>query len=182
MPLAVADGGDQVEVAHVAGELAHELGEVGALLGEPGDPAEAAGDVAAGDESGDLEERAPCPPRRAAPRRRRAVIVPAGERRELLERGDRVAHPAGGVARDERERGVGDVEALAVAMRRSRPTMSSMPMRRKSKRWQRDWIVSGTLCGCVVASTKTTWLGGSSSVLSSALNAAVESMWTSSMM
>ena len=60
--------------------------------------------------------------------------------------------------------------------------MSSTPMRRKSKRWQRLWIVSGTLCGCVVHRMKTAWLGGSSMVLSSALNADVDSMWTSSMM
>ncbi len=39
----------------------------------------------------------------------------ARERRELLERGDGVAHPARRVPRDERERGVVDVEALAVA-------------------------------------------------------------------
>ncbi len=45
-------------------------------------------------------------------------------------------------------------------------------MRWKSKRWQREWIVSGTLCGCVVARMNTTCDGGSSSVLSSALNAA----------
>ena len=43
-------------------------------------------------------------------------------------------------------------------------------------------MVGGTFCGSVVASTKTTWLGGSSSVFSNALAAAVESMWTSSTM
>ena len=43
-------------------------------------------------------------------------------------------------------------------------------------------IVAGTFCGSVVASTKTTWLGGSSSVFSSAFAAAFESMWTSSTM
>ena len=43
-------------------------------------------------------------------------------------------------------------------------------------------MVSGTFCGSVVARMNTTWLGGSSSVFSSALNAAVDSMWTSSMM
>ena len=68
------------------------------------------------------------------------------------------------------------------AMYSSRPTMSSVLIRRKSKRWQREWIVSGTLCGCVVHSTNTVLGGGSSSVLRSALNAEVESMWTSSMM
>jgi hypothetical protein len=38
------------------------------------------------------------------------------------------------------------------------------------------------LCGSVVASTKTTWGGGSSSVLSSAFDAATDNMWTSSRM
>ena len=55
-------------------------------------------------------------------------------------------------------------------------------MLRKSNRWQRDWIVAGTLCGSVVQRMNFTCSGGSSMVLSSALNAAVESMWTSSMM
>ena len=63
-----------------------------------------------------------------------------------------------------------------------RATMASAEMRRKSNRWQREWMVSGTFCGSVVARMNTTWLGGSSSVFSSALNAATESMWTSSMM
>ena len=63
-----------------------------------------------------------------------------------------------------------------------RATMASADMRRKSNRWQREWMVSGTFCGSVVARMNTTWLGGSSSVFSSALNAATESMWTSSMM
>ena len=53
-------------------------------------------------------------------------------------------------------------------------------MRRKSKRWQRLRIVGSTRCGSVVASTNTTRGGGSSSVLSRALKAAVESMWHSS--
>ena len=61
-------------------------------------------------------------------------------------------------------------------MVRKRAIRSSMPMRWKSKRWQRERIVSGTLWGCVVASTNTTRGGGSSSVLSSALNAEAESM------
>ena len=54
--------------------------------------------------------------------------------------------------------------------------------RLKSKRWQREMIVSGILCGSVVASTKTTLAGGSSSVFSRALKASRVSMWTSSMM
>ena len=55
-------------------------------------------------------------------------------------------------------------------------------MRRRSKRWQRDMIVGSTFSGSVVANMNFTWAGGSSSVLSSALNAAVVSMCTSSMM
>src|SRR5690606_33181713 len=45
---------------------------------------------------------------------------------------------------------------------------------------QRESTVTGTRCGSVVASTNTTCGGGSSSVLSIALNACVDSMWTSS--
>ena len=55
-------------------------------------------------------------------------------------------------------------------------------MRRKLWRWQRERMVSGSLCGSVVAKMNFTCAGGSSSVLSSALNAAFESMCTSSMM
>ncbi len=46
----------------------------------------------------------------------------------------------------------------------------------KSKRWQRDTMVCGTLCASVVHITNTMWSGGSSKVLSSALNAPVDSM------
>ena len=53
--------------------------------------------------------------------------------------------------------------------------------RLKSSRMQRESIVAGSFCGSVVASMKTTFSGGSSRVLSSALNAPVDSMCTSSM-
>ena len=113
MPRRVADGRDQVQVANVASELANELGEVGALLGEARDPAEAAGDVAAATSpaisKSCAESTSPSNPSTSA-----SVTVAAGERSELLEGGDRVAHSARRVARDERQRGVGDVEALAV--------------------------------------------------------------------
>ena len=55
-------------------------------------------------------------------------------------------------------------------------------MGRKSKRCTRDSTVAGMSRGSVVASTNTTWAGGSSSVFSSALNAASVSWCTSSMM
>src|SRR5256885_329446 len=48
--------------------------------------------------------------------------------------------------------------------------------------WVRLLMVGSTFCGSVVARTKTTWPGGSSSVFRRALAAAVESMWTSSTM
>ena len=60
--------------------------------------------------------------------------------------------------------------------------MSGAGMRRRSNRWQRLRIVGSTFCGSVVAKMNLTCSGGSSSVLSSALNAAEVSMWTSSMM
>ena len=52
----------------------------------------------------------------------------------------------------------------------------------KSYRWQRDRIVVGIFSGSVVARMNFTWLGGSSSVLSNALNELLESMCTSSIM
>ncbi len=52
--------------------------------------------------------------------------------------------------------------------------------RRRSKRWQRDSTVSGTLRTSVVAKMNFTWPGGSSSVFNSALKAPLESMCTSS--
>ena len=67
------------------------------------------------------------------------------------------------------------------AMYSTRLAISSGPMRVKSYRWQRDRMVAGTFWISVVAKMKITWAGGSSSVFSSALNAAVESMCTSSM-
>ena len=60
--------------------------------------------------------------------------------------------------------------------------ISSAPMAWKSKRWTRERTVARIFCGSVVHMMKTTWAGGSSMVLSSALNAAGVSMWTSSMM
>jgi hypothetical protein len=54
--------------------------------------------------------------------------------------------------------------------------------RRRSSRWTRDMIVGSTFCGSVVAIVNTTWSGGSSISFSSALNAAVEAMCTSSRM
>ena len=54
--------------------------------------------------------------------------------------------------------------------------ISSAAIRPKSNRWQRESMVAGNLCTSVVARIKTTWAGGSSKVLSKALNAAPESM------
>ncbi len=63
----------------------------------------------------------------------------------------------------------------------SRPAISGVVSSRKLNCWQRDLMVTGTLCSSVVARTKMVWAGGSSSVFNSALKAAMESMWTSSM-
>ncbi len=64
----------------------------------------------------------------------------------------------------------------------NRCAMASRPMRKKSKRWQRDKMVAGTLWISVVAKIKITWEGGSSSIFSKALNACIDNMCTSSMM
>ena len=55
-------------------------------------------------------------------------------------------------------------------MRASLAPIRSSGSRRKSKRWVRLMIVAGTLWVSVVARMKTTWSGGSSMSLSSALN------------
>ena len=59
--------------------------------------------------------------------------------------------------------------------------MSGMLIRLKSKVWQRDRMVGRILCFSVVARMNIACAGGSSSVLRKALKAAVESIWTSSM-
>ena len=59
--------------------------------------------------------------------------------------------------------------------------ISGTGIRRKSYRWHRESTVTGTLASSVVAMMKITCSGGSSSVLSRALKALRESMWTSSM-
>ncbi len=59
---------------------------------------------------------------------------------------------------------------------RRRPAICRAGIRPKSKRWQRLRIVAGSFCGSVVARMNTTYSGGSSSVLSSALNAEVDSI------
>ena len=63
----------------------------------------------------------------------------------------------------------------------SRRATSAGVMRLKEKRWHRERMVAGTLCSSVVARIKMRWAGGSSRIFSRALKAAVESMWTSSM-
>ncbi len=70
--------------------------------------------------------------------------------------------------------------AAAIFLRLS--AMSRSGILRKSKDWQRERIVAGTLWVSVVAKMKITWAGGSSRVFRSALKASRVSMWTSSMM
>ena len=86
-------------------------------------------------------------------------------------------------ARAMRSKAAGEASAPApCAACASRPTIWRIGMREKSNRWQRERIVAGSFCGSVVARMNTTCVGGSSSVLSSALNAPAESMCTSSTM
>ena len=56
------------------------------------------------------------------------------------------------------------------AMILSRSKIFCSGMVRNSNSWQRESIVSGTLCSSVVAMIKTTFGGGSSRVFSNALN------------
>ena len=66
--------------------------------------------------------------------------------------------------------------------RRTWRSSSAAGISPNSKCWARLRMVGSTFCGSVVASTNVTWAGGSSSVFSSAFDAAVDSMWTSSRM
>jgi hypothetical protein len=106
----------------------------------------------------------------------------AGERDDLVEQGQRVAHRPVASARDGVEAGLLDLHALAGRIHCRCPTSWALDSRRKSKRDTRDRIVAGSSWTSVVAKMKVTCSGGSSSVLSRALNAEPVSMWTSSMM
>ena len=61
-------------------------------------------------------------------------------------------------------------------------SMSRGKIRLKVNRWQRERIVGSTFCNSVVARMNNRCSGGSSMIFSSALNASLESMCTSSMM
>ncbi len=74
------------------------------------------------------------------------------------------------------------VSSSASATRRITSAICSAAGRWKSKRWQRSTIVGITLCGSVVASTKTVEGGGSSSVFRKAFQASRVSMCASSRM
>ena len=172
------------QVAQVRGQVAHELGDVAARRGQPLD----------------REQRAPSGRARRAPRRssstarrrrrrgsrarRRACTSLAAVGDELLERAERVAEAAGGRAGDHADRRR-RAPRSPPRPRHARSTLGDLLERRagwKSKRWQRSTIVAGTLCASVVASTKTTCAGGSSSVFRNAFHAACESMCASSRM
>ena len=90
----------------------------------------------------------------------------------LVEQRERVAHRAFGGAGDQRQRLGLDLDAFlggdAFEMLHQPPAS----MRRRSKRWQRDRMVTGTLRISVVAKMNLTCGGGSSSVFSRALKAA----------
>ena len=107
----------------------------------------------------------------------------AGLGDRLVEQREPVARRAVGGARDQvqRVRRGRDLLLLGDAAEQA-GQLGDAGSRRRSKRWQRERTVTGTLRISVVAKTNFTCGGGSSSVFSSALNALRDSMWTSSMM
>ena len=124
---------------------------------------------------GDRPARRPRPPRSALGRRRRRSPDRAATAR-------RAPSPAAWRAISRTASGVG-LDLLGLQdLRRGASVSRAVEISLKSKRWQRDRIVTGILCTSVVANTNTTCGGGSSSVFSSALNECADSMWTSSMM
>lgn len=96
---------------------------------------------------------------------------------------DRPSRTEPSAARAIKARASVSIRAPSLAEIRSKClTSTSGSTRRRSKRWVRDRIVTGTLRISVVAKMNLACGGGSSSVFSRALNAAVDSMCTSSMM
>ena len=74
------------------------------------------------------------------------------------------------------------VSPASLMTNRTYLSSSSTGSRWNCRCWTRLRMVSATFCGSVVASTNTTWSGGSSRVFSNAASAAFESMCTSSRM
>ena len=72
--------------------------------------------------------------------------------------------------------------AYGFARAHNRSMIDFVSIGAKSNRWQRERTVIGILSASVVQKMNFTCSGGSSSVLSRALNALSDSMWTSSMM
>ncbi|CAB4669388.1 unannotated protein [freshwater metagenome] len=107
-------------------------------------------------------------------------IPPAATTRSSAERVSR-AEPA--PTRNTYARPSGESSRPASATTWStRPSRSAAESKCTSKCCVRLRMVGSTFCGSVVANTKMTCDGGSSSVFSNAFDAAVESMWTSSRM
>ena len=96
----------------------------------------------------------------------------AAEREELLQQRLAVAHRAGGPAGDDLQRfGLGlDAFGRADLLQAARRS-TAVSIGAKSNRWQRERTVIGILSASVVQKMNFTCSGGSSSVLSSALNA-----------
>ncbi len=120
---------------------------------------------------------APCPSaRESAPHPAVAARAhPSSSRRRrdrLVHDRQRVAHRAIAGLGQQRQRALIRHHAFCCAIARSCPRMSTSFTAWKLKCWHRDRTVCGMSSGCVVAIMKTMWSGGSSSVFSSALNAA----------
>ena len=178
----VADVLHEQELAEMLDQLGDEPADVLALLGELLDLDERAGRVAVDDRVAEAEERVLLDPADELEHvldRDRA----AGRGGELVERRDGVAERAVRAARDQRQRGVGRVDAprprTRGAARRRAPAAAG---RWKTNVWQRERTVGRTLARSVVQKTKTRWGGGSSISFSSAFQACDVSWWASSMM
>ena len=173
---------DEQELPEVLEELLRQLAEILAALRELLDEHERPGDVPVDDRVAETEERVLLDGRPELEHVLHGDLL-ARRRGELVERRDRVAERPAGATRDERERGVGRVDALSRRRSRRRTaTISWSRGRWKAKVWQRERTVGITFDCSVVQKTKTRWGGGSSISFSSAFQAAVVSWCASSTM
>ena len=168
-------------MSQVRHHLPLELAQVEAVVAHGGDERQSAAQVALEDDARQIAAAGVADEAEAALHdvhgQLAAVVVD-----DLLQQVDGVAKAAGGAAGYQLQplSRAGDLLLLADVGEPVDGRLSGM--RRKSKRWQREPMVAGILCGSVVARTKMTCGGGSSSVFRRALKPRSVSMCTSSMM
>ncbi len=109
----VTDGGDDEQIPEVPNHALRELSHVDAAIRETRDEGERAGHVTAEDDIGHLEEQVGVD-LAEKPLDLIEADVPGGERGELLEGGDGIAHTAQRVLRDQGKRRVRDLDTLRV--------------------------------------------------------------------